>query len=529
MSQASVRLRELERDVEASRDVYQSFLKRSRETEEQETLNTSSARIIGEATVPQRRTFPPAMSLIAMIGFVLGGLAAAAWIVAVDQLMPGANPVQPRDRSGHRPSRRNAQPPRPRSSRRPRSPAATRGRPDREAADRTAAGIRRDAHARRYPGDGRHRRRHAAGLADAARRLSADDVPQRHARDARDAGQARASGHRARHGRDRRRRRPGPQHRRAEHRALGRARRRQGADDRCRSQGTRTVEQGQPSAARASPAVSAGSASAPRPSRAIKTANGISILPAAGRHATQRPSDAIRKAIAQARAAGGYDLVILDGPAMPWSPADRKLLDVADGLVAILPITSTSTTAWKTSSPRSAGPSASWSVSSSTNSTQRPSTVSETSNMRERRVNPVGRAATASVPRITLGGLRLAVLDLEQTANFMIDMVFPQRRVAASALPDLGQWRGAGALLDRTDDRPAVSRRRSDQCRRPAARDGVAVQIVDAAARARRDHRPVPCRRPQGAGGRTDLLHVRRRRSGERRRRRQRSQDCIRT
>ncbi len=48
--------------------------------------------------------------------------------------------------------------------------------------------------------------------------------------------------------------------------------------------------------------------------------------------------------------------------------------------------------------------------------------------MRERRVNPVGRAATASVPRITLGGLRLAVLDLEQTANFMIDMVFPQRR-----------------------------------------------------------------------------------------------------
>jgi N-acetylglucosaminyldiphosphoundecaprenol N-acetyl-beta-D-mannosaminyltransferase len=50
--------------------------------------------------------------------------------------------------------------------------------------------------------------------------------------------------------------------------------------------------------------------------------------------------------------------------------------------------------------------------------------------MRERRLNLVGRAATSSVPRITLGGLRLAVLDLEQTANFMIDMVFPQRRLA---------------------------------------------------------------------------------------------------
>lgn len=49
--------------------------------------------------------------------------------------------------------------------------------------------------------------------------------------------------------------------------------------------------------------------------------------------------------------------------------------------------------------------------------------------MRERRLNPVGRAATANVPRITLGGLRLAVLDLEQTANFMIEMVFPQRRL----------------------------------------------------------------------------------------------------
>jgi N-acetylglucosaminyldiphosphoundecaprenol N-acetyl-beta-D-mannosaminyltransferase len=50
--------------------------------------------------------------------------------------------------------------------------------------------------------------------------------------------------------------------------------------------------------------------------------------------------------------------------------------------------------------------------------------------MLERRANPVGRAATAGVPRISLGGLRLAVLDVEQTANFMIDVVFPTRRAA---------------------------------------------------------------------------------------------------
>jgi N-acetylglucosaminyldiphosphoundecaprenol N-acetyl-beta-D-mannosaminyltransferase len=49
--------------------------------------------------------------------------------------------------------------------------------------------------------------------------------------------------------------------------------------------------------------------------------------------------------------------------------------------------------------------------------------------MLERRINPVGRAATSGVPRITLGGLRLAVLDLEQTANFMIGMVFPERSI----------------------------------------------------------------------------------------------------
>jgi exopolysaccharide biosynthesis WecB/TagA/CpsF family protein len=49
--------------------------------------------------------------------------------------------------------------------------------------------------------------------------------------------------------------------------------------------------------------------------------------------------------------------------------------------------------------------------------------------MLERRANPAGRAATAAVPRISLGGLRLAVLDIEQTANFMIEMVFPQRRL----------------------------------------------------------------------------------------------------
>jgi Mrp family chromosome partitioning ATPase len=72
-------------------------------------------------------------------------------------------------------------------------------------------------------------------------------------------------------------------------------------------------------------------------SRAIKTANGISILPAL-KGSDVKASEAIGKSIAQARSSGDYDLMILDGPAMPWSAADRKLLDKADGLVAVLPV-----------------------------------------------------------------------------------------------------------------------------------------------------------------------------------------------
>jgi len=72
-------------------------------------------------------------------------------------------------------------------------------------------------------------------------------------------------------------------------------------------------------------------------SRAIETANGISILPAA-RGSDAKAGDAIRKAVAQARAAGAHDLIILDGPAVPWSAADARLFDIADGLVAVLPV-----------------------------------------------------------------------------------------------------------------------------------------------------------------------------------------------
>jgi uncharacterized protein involved in exopolysaccharide biosynthesis/Mrp family chromosome partitioning ATPase len=329
MSQASVRLRELERDVEASRDVYQSFLKRSRETEEQESLNTSSARVIGEATVPQRRTFPPAMSLIAMIGFMFGALAAAAWAVMTDRLSPDAVRPQP-VRSETKPSAPLSQQP---SGNQPGLPAAVAliekpliARLQESDVIRTLGAILQHGGITDLTRIGWPTLRMGFPLttflnamremrAPLARRSAADAVPVMVAIGT-GAGEDRSVA--------------------ALNIALAAAR--DGAkvlmidaDHATRTLSRRVNGAGKSAASRFS-WLGLGNPEPP----AIETANGVSILPVV------KGSDAsagatIRKAIALARSSGGYDLVILDGPAMPWSAADRKLLDVADGLVAILP------------------------------------------------------------------------------------------------------------------------------------------------------------------------------------------------
>jgi len=74
--------------------------------------------------------------------------------------------------------------------------------------------------------------------------------------------------------------------------------------------------------------------------------------------------------------------------------------------------------------------------------------------MRERRINPVGRTATATVPRISLGGLRMAVLSIEETANFMIEMAFPERRIGRP----LFLTSANGEVLARCSKDPAIRR-----------------------------------------------------------------------
>jgi Mrp family chromosome partitioning ATPase len=327
MSQAAVRLRELERDVEASRDVYQAFLKRSRETEEQESLNTSSARIIGEATVPQRRNFPPAMSLIAMVGFVLGGLAAAAWIVAADQLSPDSEPepATSETKPSAPPSKPPSEPSAPPQGARASIAKPLIARLQESDVMRTLGGIlasggipdvtrmgwptlragfpmttflnamreMRAPLARRSPAGATPVMGVIGTGAAKDRSIAALNIALAAARDG--AKVLLIDADHVSHALSNKFSRPGKSET-----SLG-----------WLNIGTRA-------------------------SRAIETTNGISVLPAIAT-SDVKSSEAVQKAVADARAAASHDLIVLDGPAMPWSPADRKLLNVAAGLVAVLP------------------------------------------------------------------------------------------------------------------------------------------------------------------------------------------------
>ena len=89
--EAMVTLRELERDVQASRAVYESFLVRARETGEQERLDTKNIRVISRAELPQRRSFPPSNLLLA-VGALLLGVGAGTGIVIMRDTNGGALP-----------------------------------------------------------------------------------------------------------------------------------------------------------------------------------------------------------------------------------------------------------------------------------------------------------------------------------------------------------------------------------------------------------------------------------------------------
>jgi uncharacterized protein involved in exopolysaccharide biosynthesis len=73
-NEASVRLRELERDVQASRTVYEAYLVRTREVTEQEQLDTTNVRVIAPPEPPESRSFPPRNLVLLAGGIALGGV-----------------------------------------------------------------------------------------------------------------------------------------------------------------------------------------------------------------------------------------------------------------------------------------------------------------------------------------------------------------------------------------------------------------------------------------------------------------------
>jgi uncharacterized protein involved in exopolysaccharide biosynthesis len=85
-SQAFVQLRELQREVDANRNLLASFLNRSRETGEFERIDTSNTRIITVASPPRERTFPPRAAILLAIGFALGVMLGLALAIAFEFL-----------------------------------------------------------------------------------------------------------------------------------------------------------------------------------------------------------------------------------------------------------------------------------------------------------------------------------------------------------------------------------------------------------------------------------------------------------
>ena len=100
-SLAFVKLRELERESEASRAVYESFLVRAREMREQERLDTANVRILSDAQPPQDRQWPP-RRLIMLLAALLAGILGGVGLAYVVELLNGSS------RSAPQPVRKSA-------------------------------------------------------------------------------------------------------------------------------------------------------------------------------------------------------------------------------------------------------------------------------------------------------------------------------------------------------------------------------------------------------------------------------------
>src|SRR6202140_2682164 len=99
-NESLVGLRELERDVQASRAVYESFLVRSRETGEQEQVDTKNIRIISKADRPLYRSSPPPSIILGMAAMLLGFASGVGIVIMRGEAEDAApRPSKPRART----------------------------------------------------------------------------------------------------------------------------------------------------------------------------------------------------------------------------------------------------------------------------------------------------------------------------------------------------------------------------------------------------------------------------------------------
>lgn len=86
-TEVEVRLAELEREAKANRDLYQEFLNRAKETERQEELQQSDARIISKAAYSVYRSYPQGkrIMVVAMMGGLVFGVAIAVLLDLMDR------------------------------------------------------------------------------------------------------------------------------------------------------------------------------------------------------------------------------------------------------------------------------------------------------------------------------------------------------------------------------------------------------------------------------------------------------------
>lgn len=95
-SNASVRMRELEREAAASRQVYESYLQRYQEIADQDQLNTSDARLLAYANEPHRPASPQlriSLALAIALGLIFG-IGAGIAVEILDRSVKNADELE---------------------------------------------------------------------------------------------------------------------------------------------------------------------------------------------------------------------------------------------------------------------------------------------------------------------------------------------------------------------------------------------------------------------------------------------------